>query len=59
MLNEAAAEPTHDRVRQICGTITEKDGTKTLFSPLPFSCILEKPQISLSSKDSRHMDEWI
>lgn len=52
MLNEVTAEPAHNRDRQICGTISEKDGTKTPFSPLPFSYILEKPQIPLSSKDS-------
>lgn len=51
-LNEAAAEPTHDGGRQIYRTISEKDGTKAPFSPLPFSYILEKPQLSLSSKDS-------
>lgn len=51
-LNEVPAEPTHDRGRQICGTISEKYGTKTPMSPLPFSYILEKPQIFLRSKDA-------
>lgn len=44
--------------RQICGTISEKYGTKTPFSLLPFSYILEKPQISLSSIDAE-MHGWM
>lgn len=51
-LNEAAAGPAHDGGRQVCRTISEKDGTKTPLSSLPLSYILEKPLISLSSKDS-------
>ena len=49
---EAAAEPTHDRDGPICRTVSQKDGTKIPFSPLPSIYIIEKPQLSLSSKDS-------